>query len=243
MGQLAGDHVQVLVDGYELTGDTNNISIADKRDMYDVTTFGDAVHKFIPGKRSVSFDHAGFMEIAAARSHPILKGIAIDGVVSVLLGNNAAPAVGDLMYSLSVLQGKYGVSPANGAAVPFSAMFSNVGASGGWGTALAVGATFTNTANGSSVDNGAASTQGGAAFLHVLQAAASDTYTIIVEQSSTGAFSGEQTTLATFTLNASALDSERIAFSGTVQRYTRWKATRTGSAGNTVKISLNLVRF
>jgi hypothetical protein len=51
------------------------------------------------------------------------------------------------------------------------------------------------------------------------------------------------TTLATFRLNASAIGSERIAISGTIQQYTRFKATRSGAAGNTVKIAVILVRF
>ncbi len=49
MAKLAGDHVQVLVDGYELTGDSNKITVSDVRDMYDVTAFADAVHRFIAG--------------------------------------------------------------------------------------------------------------------------------------------------------------------------------------------------
>jgi len=64
--------------------------------------------------------------------------------------------------------------------------------------------TITNTTNGGSVDNGAATTSsGGASFLHITEAAASDTYTITLEGSTTGSFSGEQSTLATFTLDAS----------------------------------------
>ena len=111
-----------------------------------------------------------------------------------------------------------------------------------WGVALAVPVEFTNSSNGSSVDNGAASSNGGAAYLNVLTAAGADTYTIVVEGSATGAFSGEQSTLATFTLNASALGSERAAISGTIPQYTRWKATRSGSAGDTVKIAVALIR-
>jgi len=127
--------------------------------------------------------------------------------------------------------------------VPFNADLLNAGSLGGWGAALAVPVTFTNSTNGSAVNEGAASPNGGAAFLHILQAAASDTYTITVEGSTTGAFGGEQTTLATFTLNASALGSERKGIAVSIPQYTRWKAVRTGSAGNTVKIAVSLVRF
>jgi len=49
--------------------------------------------------------------------------------------------------------------------------------------------------------------------------------------------------LATFTLNGSALGSQRVAISGTIPQYTRFKATRTGAAGNPVKIAVSLVRL
>jgi hypothetical protein len=243
MTKLAGDHVQVLVSGYELTGDSNRITVEDKRDTYDVTAFGDAVHKFVPGKRAINLTHAGYLNANSARSHPVLKGVAVDGIVSVLLGQNTDPVVGDPMYSVAVRQGQYQSLVEMGKFVPFAAAFANRGDLGGWGAALAVPVTFTDSGNGSAVDNGAQTTGGGAAFLHVLTAAASDTYTIVVEESTTGAFSGEESTLATFTLDASALGSERQAISGTIQQYTRWKATRSGSAGDTVEIAVSLVRF
>lgn len=243
MTALAGDHVQVLVGGYDLTGDSNRITINDMRDTHDVTAFSDATHRFIPGQRLINLDHAGYLNAAAAQSHPVLKATAFSGIVSVLLGQNTTPAVGDPVYSLDTLQTKYGTLPEVNKSVPFGALFANRGNLGGWGVALAVPVTFTNSANGSAVNNGAATTRGGAAFLHVLQAAASDTYAITVEGSTTGAFTGEQTTLATFTLNASAPGSERITIAGTLPQYARWKAVRTGSAGNTVKIAVNLVRF
>lgn len=244
MAMLAGDHVQVLVEGYELTGDSNRVSIPDTWDVYDVSSFGDTVHKFIPGRRTVTLEHAGYMNAVAAQSHPVLKGLAVSGIVSVLLGQNAAPVTGDPVYSLAIRQGKYSVLPEVGKYVPFTAAFANRGELGGWGVALAVPVTFTNTANGPAVDNGAATTKGGAAYLHLLTAAATDRYSITVEGSATGAFAGEQSTLGTFSLNAAAIGSEFITLTGTIPQYTRWKATRTsGEAGNTVKIAVSLVRF
>ncbi len=243
MTKLAGDHAQVLVDGHNLTGDGNRLVVNDARDMHDVTAFGDAVHRFVGGQRNIGIEHAGYMNADAGRSHPALKGATLNGVVSLLLGQNAAPAAGDPAYSLMTQQGRYSTVPERGGYIPFRANFANRGSLGGWGVALAVPTTFTNDSNGSAVDNGAASSDGGAAYLHVLQAAASDTYTITVEGSSTGAFSGEESTLATFTLDASATGSERQALSGSIPQYTRWKAVRTGSAGDPVEIAVTLVRF
>lgn len=241
---LAGDHAQILVGGYELSGDMQRVSVDDSRTLYDVTAFADAAHAYIPGRRQMGLDHTGYMNSDAARSHPVLKDAAVNGVVSLLLGSNSPPAVGNAMFSLMAEQEKYATLPEMGKFVPFSARFANTGGQSGWGVALAVPVSFTNTTTGSGVNNGAPTTKGGAAFLHLLQAAATDRYSIIVEGASDAGFTTGLVTLATFTLNASALGSERMAIAGTIPQFARFKATRvSGSANNPVRIAVGLVRF
>lgn len=240
---LAGDHVQVLIDGYELTGDSNRLRVDDQRTLHDVTTFGDGVHHFVPGQQMSRVDHEGYLNSMAARSHPVLKANNLSGVVSVLLGQNTAPVVGDPAYSLVTIQTQYSAMPEIARAIPFKASFANRGASSGWGIALAVPITITNSSNGSVVDQGVATTLGGAGYLHLLQAAGSDTYVFEIEGSATGAFASEETTLAAFTLDASTLASERIAIPVSIPRYVRWKATRSGASGDPVTFALNFVRF
>lgn len=241
---LAGDHIQVLVHGYELTADSNRISIADMRDMHDVTAFSDTVHKFIPGQTASKLEHVGYVDVGAARSHPVLKGGAFAGVISILLGQNTAPVVGDPVYSLSALQNTYQTLPEAGKVVPFVARFAGGDAYGGcWGAVLTPPVAFTTTTPGAALDGGAATAQGGMGVLHVLTAAASDTYAFTLEGSATGAFAGEQTTLLTFALNGSALGSERVVVDVAIPRWLRWRAVRTGTAGNTVKIAAHFTRF
>jgi hypothetical protein len=233
----------VLVDGYELTGDSHKVLLTEERQQYDVTAFGDQVHPMVNGVRQASLEHHGWLNPQAARSHPILKGVSIQGVVSVLLGQNAAPTLGDPMHSLVVAQGHYQALPEVAKAVPFTAKFANRGDLGGWGRALCVPTSLTTTTTGATLDQGAATTAGGAVCLHVLTAAATDRYSLVVQGSTTGAFAGEQTTLATFSLNGAAVGSERLSLTGTIPRYTRYIATRTGSAAQPVRVSINLVRF
>jgi len=240
---LAGDHVQVIVNGYDLTGDSNKIMINDSRAMLEATAFGDVVQKFLPGQRKTSIDHNGYFNAVAGRSHPVLKSSEVSGVVTVFLGQNATPTVGDPSYSLFVLQGKYQPTPQVGQILPFSASFASTGATGGWGVALTTPLNITNTTSGTVVDGGAATANGGAAYLHILTAAASDTYSIIVEGATNAGFSTGVTTLATFTLNGAALGSQRIAITGSIPRYTRYRATRIGAAGNTLQLAVTLVRF
>lgn len=240
---LAGDFIQVLVGGYELTGDSNRVTISDRYDVHDVTAFGDQVHSFIPGQRQVMIDHAGYLNTVAAGSHPVLKGANMQGVFSVFVGDNAAPVVGNPVFSIDTRQGRYATAPETARYIPFVAMFANRGGSGGWGVALTPPVTFSNTTTGAGIDNGAATTNGGVAHLHVLQAAASDTYTIVVEGATNSTFSAGLSTLATFTLNGSQVGSERVAIAVTIPQYTRFKATRTGSAGNPIRIAASLVRL
>jgi hypothetical protein len=130
-----------------------------------------------------------------------------------------------------------------GKVIPFNAKFANKEDRGGWGAALAVPTTITNTTSGSAVDNGAATVRGGAAFLHILQASLTDTYSIIVEGATNSGFSAGVVTLATFTLNALALSAQRIGITGNIPQFTRYRATRTGAAGNPVRLAVGLVRF
>jgi hypothetical protein len=239
---LAGDHLQVLVGGYELTGDHNRIVPDDSFMMQDITAFGDAVHNFIPGIRKASQEHAGYMNKDAGRSHPVLNGISVNGVVSILVGQNAAPVVGDPAYMWDVKQYKYGVSPEVGKYIPFGARFVPKGNKGGWGRVLTPPVTITTTTTGSGVDDGAQSTNGGAGYLHVLQVPGSDTYSVTVEHATQSNFS-DASTLLTFTLNGSQLGSERIAVTGTVKQYLRYKATRLTGTGSSFKLAVGFVRF
>ena len=106
------------------------------QDLFDITAFGDEVHKFSPGQRMMALQHAGFMNSAEASSHPVLQGAAVDGVFSLYLGQNAAPTVGDPVFSLLARQGRYGALPQVNRMIPFRAGFANRGEDGGWGIAL-----------------------------------------------------------------------------------------------------------
>ena len=110
---------------------------------------------------------------------------AVDGVFSLYLGQNAAPAVGDPVFSLLARQGRYGALPQVNRMIPFRAGFANRGEDGGWGIALTQPVDVTGTTDGEAVDNGAPSIAGGLACLHVLEAAASDAYVITIEGSAT----------------------------------------------------------
>lgn len=242
MTQLAGHHLKVLADHYNLTGDSNSLTVTDERLALEATTFGDAVKHYILGQRRAKLEHKGFMNAASAGAHEALSGVAIDGVVSVILGQNAAPTVGDPMYSLVTLQSQYQTLPEYAQIIPFTAQFSNRGEAGGWGRALAVPTTFASNTTGTVVDDGAASNDGGAAFLHVLEASGNPDYTLTVKGATNSAFTTGVVTLASFSFSGSiVVGSQRVATTSAIPRYVRWEAT--GGTQGTVELAINLVRF
>jgi hypothetical protein len=86
------------------------------------------------------------------------------------------------------------------------------------------------------VTNAAATATCGA-VLHITTASTADTYAIKVQDSadSTNGVDGTWADLVTFTLNGSAIGAERVVVaSGTVDKYRKIVATRTGAAGNTL---------
>ncbi|MEM6528603.1 MAG: hypothetical protein AAF653_09935 [Chloroflexota bacterium] len=249
---IAGKDARVIVGGYDLTGDHNRITFADARSAHDLTEFGDEVQRFILGRRNTTLTHEGYFNPSIGRSHPILKDMSVDGVVSVLLEEQG------IVYSLPVRQTRYQSMPRAGGYVPFTGVFTTRGEPGGWGQLLKSPESFTNGFAGSVIDLlsvqssiwgntvwGSAAVWGGdefAVFLHVLTPAASDTYTFTVEGSTTGSFSGEQMTVATFNLDGQQAKSENLTLADTLPRYVRARATRTGTVGDTASVLMSLAR-
>ena len=172
----------------------------------------------------------------------MLQGAAVDGLFSLYLGQNAAPTVGDPVFSLLARQGRYGALPQVNRMIPFQAAFANRGEDGGWGIALTQPVAVTGTTSGDEVDNDGANDGGALACLHVLEAAASDVYSITIEGSGSGAFTGEQRTLATFALDGRALGSEQVKIEGRIPRYARWRATAEAAASERIRIAISLIR-
>jgi hypothetical protein len=88
------------------------------------------------------------------------------------------------------------------------------------------------TTNGTTVNHGAATSNGFQANLHVY--AAGGVWAFTIEHSTTGAFAGEQATLHTFTANGSAIASEHGSGTGAVRQYVRAVLTRTSGNASAV---------
>jgi hypothetical protein len=97
----------------------------------------------------------------------------------------------------------------------------------GFGDVLHLLAAETADGNGAAVDQGAQTTTGGIAHLHVTGMSASDSIVVTIEDSANG--STGWATVGTFASKA-AVGAERIVIPGTIKRYVRavWDVTGAG---------------
>jgi hypothetical protein len=126
-------------------------------------------------------------------------------------------------------------SPISVESVEFDAYGDYAAVMPGW---MLAHATVTNTATGTGVLDpaDAAVTKACAGSLHVWDSTATDTYVVKVEHSSDNVNWAD---LVTFTMNGTALGAEVVKVaSGTVNKYRRALATRTGVAGDTFGYSV-----
>ena len=120
--------------------------------------------------------------------------------------------------------------------IDFESYGNNAGVENG--VMLAHG-TVANTTTGTGVDDptGAAVTASCAAALHIWTACAADTYVVKVQHSANNSTWAD---LMTFSADGSVITSERRAVaSGTINRYRRVLATRTGAAANPFGFSVH----
>jgi hypothetical protein len=123
---------------------------------------------------------------------------------------------------------EYSISSAVAATVDATLTTQTTGDTG-YGACLATLAAITADTNGSSVDNGASSANGAVAHLHVTAYSGFTSNAIRIEHSTNNS---TWTTLASFT-SVTATTSQRLAITGTVNRYVRLVDDVTGSGSCT----------
>lgn len=236
-GKTHTRHCRFLANGHNLSGDMQSLSaFGVTREELDASGWEDEIKQSLPGWGDVAMNlTALFNETAAAigptraGSHEALKAAtAVYG--GLFVGIRAAPVIGNQSGATVFEQGTYTVD-ADGGPVMVNAAYRTSGvlpqSATIWGVALAVGTELSATGQGGSVDNGAASTGGYIAFLHLEQTAAamgSNTWAFKLEHSTNDSTWAD---LVTFTATGNAIAAERKEGSGSVNRYVRFSYTRT----------------
>jgi hypothetical protein len=163
--------------------------------------------------------------------------------VTIMMGENAAPVIGDSALAMYCDEFKYSAKMAVRDAVTADVHF---GCSDNYrpdfNAVVLAYATITNTTNFASVNNGAPTTASGIAYLQVITPPAADTYSIKVQHATDDS---TWVDLCTFTANGSVKTSERQATmtSATIRQYIRAQATRAGANAQNFKLAIVYARW
>jgi len=241
MAKTAGRFSSIYFAGYDISGKSNQFDYLVEFGELDMTGFGEGSDNSTPGMPKGSANVTAFLDPAANETHAALKtpGGYTDKSLMILIGANAAPVIGDPALCMLCKQFSYSPSAAVKAGILATVKLLSAGERVDHDAKCLANTTITVTTNFASVNNGASSANGGAAYLEVLTPPAADTYVVKVQDAPDGSTWAD---LATFAANGSARTSERIEFTGTVDQYTRAQATRTGAAGNDFKLAVALAR-
>lgn len=221
--------------GYDLSGDARHAlgSLDNSFEELDFTGWSEECRNYLSaGRRTVGI--RGFqaaLNDIAGQSIDVLTATPAVVAVTLAIGDGAAPAAADMAYMLPPVQVKDAASFDAGVGIvtadfPFDASQLDANYNEPWGKVLLPLTALTDTTQGTAVDFGVAGATGAVATLHITVTAAGD-YAFVIQDSATGAFGGEETTLITFVSDGSAVVSEFKTVAGAVLQHCRLVATKT----------------
>lgn len=230
MAFVHGTNGRILGDDLVLSGYLRSFEVGKEREMADVTVLTDTGHRFIPGGDNGTLSFEGLFDSTYAAGS-IDDEMFTDnaGTVAVVTAAPNGFAVGNRVESLEVRQTNYAISSPVGDAVSLSASWTSEGAVD-TGVSLRDLASASATANGTAVDNTAATTNGAVGALHVTANTRNGTTTVKLQHSVDNSVWVD---LATFTVvGIGATTAERVSATGTVNRYMRAVWTLAGATGS-----------
>ncbi len=212
----AGPNTKILVGDTDLSGYFSSVSLPTEVSTSDVTGFGKTHHCHIPILRDGTVSLGGFWDgsVGAVDEELAVTMASTPNVVTIGL---AGLTVAERVRLVSGLKTNYEPSGEVDGVVEISAEIQAAAGGVESGISLHALAPESATSNGTSVDNGAATTNGGVAHLHITAHTGVSTLQVIVQHSTDNVTFAD---LATFT-TASGVTSQRVEVTGTVNRYLR----------------------
>jgi len=211
---------------------TRNLSIDATNEVLDTTTICDTDKKFIVGQNTstVSLDGPLDDDATANGQWDALtdqKQATTPTPITIMpLGADGAA------WLFEADETNLSTTAGVGSTVDWSMAAQTTGITDLAGVVIENNTTITDTANGSTFDATAQSTNGAVAHLHLTAFATVTSDAITIEDSSTG--SSGWATIATFA-TATGVTSERVVIAGTIKRYVRVVDTVVGGAGSVTR--------
>lgn len=222
-----GRLTRVYLNGYDLTGFYRSQESDLTREVADSTVFGLSDKTYLPGLRDASLSLEGIFDGAVAGIEEVLlAALSADPTIVVICPQG--DILGNVAHGFSALETKYAIDSSKDDIVTLA---NELQSASGRDRLLIQHALSSEvaTGNGTSIDNGAQTTNGGVAYLHVPDIAGITNLAVTIEDS---ADNSSFATILTFAGVTADRNAQRVAISGTVRRYTRarWVFTGAGSA-------------
>ena len=228
-----GKDTKVYVNGYDLTAYFKSSGVEGTVEAAETTTFGKVAKTFIPGHKDGTLSLEGLFDGLANAVDVVLQaalGVA-SSIWTILLDTDV---IGKRGYGFDAIETSYSIdSPVDDVVSVAAEAQSKVGHE----SVLVQHPLAAETVSGSSasIDNGAASSNGGVGYLQVTDFSGWDSVDILVEDSANDiAFA----TVLTFANVTAARAKERIAITGTVRQFTRATWTFNGAGPGTSTFSV-----
>jgi hypothetical protein len=229
---IASNQTRLITGVFPLSAFATQVDTAAPRATIDRTSLVDSAFVFIPGRRSATMSVNTMVDddTTAGAYWPVITALADNGTEFPVTVAPAGFAAGNIVRMASAFEVTAApTSPADGG-VDMPLTYSVNGLMQ-WGESLTAHAAVTATGNGSTVDDLAATSNGGVAHLHVTAVAgtSSPTCTVLVQHSVNGSTGWD--TLATFTQVTTSTSAQRVAVAAgtTVRRYLRASYTIAGT--------------
>lgn len=237
MAFVNSQSTRVLYGANAIASTVRSASPAFNTNMLDVTTLADSSKAFVPGINEWTLNIDGVFDNTTG------TGSVLDQMTSPLASTTTVPAsvavlgftAGNPVWMLPAKQITYEVKAQVDNAVEYS-LSLGAASTPAIGISLVDLAAVTATGNGATQDNAASSANGFFAHLHITAVSGTTpSLTAVVQHSSNGS---TWTTLGSFTA-ATAIGSQLISGTGTVNRYTRISWTVSGTTPSfTAQVSL-----
>lgn len=224
MAKKSGLGGALWVDEFDLSGDTASINeIGGGPNLLDITAINSSGVERIGGNLSGRFSVTSYFNDATGQAHPAWSSLpTVNTIVTYAQGT----AVGDAAATIVAKQIGYDATRGADGSLTFQVDGESNDAVDGlsWGLLGTPGQdAATTTENQASIDNGASSSNGLRAFLHV-SAFSGTNATIAVQESSDDGSGDAFAAVATFT-SVTGVGAEAISVTGSVEQYLRAAVT------------------
>lgn len=230
MSYVPGFKTRLLVGDFHLAAYARQITFPWTADMLDATVFTTGGAKaFLPGQDTSTVSVEGLYDAAEHADLTAWKAGAAQAVTIAPSGL----ALGSELWMVNAVETELVSTNPIGDIAAFSLAAQTDGLSD-FGVSLADLAAVTADTNGTAVDGGAASSNGGVGHLHVTAFSGFSGAAVTIEDSANG--SSGWATILTFT-TAAGVTGERVAITGAVRRYLRAVFDVTGTGSVTAQVS------